>query len=100
MNNEPIAFTFVGHDVNGNARHVCSHFHLLTDYERATLSPIASAHCVSERYATAIKRANKIGGRKYHTRKFGGGLVFQGSTSEIENNIRYIVSQAEAKEVK
>ena len=28
-------------------------------------------------YAAAIKAANKLGGRKYTGRDFGGGLVFQ-----------------------
>jgi hypothetical protein len=32
---------------------------------------------VSESYGIAVKRANKIGGRRYHTKQYGGGIVFQ-----------------------
>ena len=56
-----INFTRIKQDVNGNGRLVC-HW---------TNIPGA------ETYAEAVKLANKIGGRKYHTKNFGGGIVFQ-----------------------
>jgi len=56
-------------DVNGNSRWVC---HWLT-FEKKPDYTLT----LSERYAKAIELANKIGGRKYHTKKYGGGIVFQ-----------------------
>jgi len=54
-----IIFTRVKNDVNGNPRYVC---HWLT---------------MASTYDQAIKLANSIGGRKYHNKSYGGGLVFQ-----------------------
>lgn len=60
-------FTRINNDVNGNPRYV-THFLNI---------PLDADVSVSERYALACKKANKIGGKKYHTKSFGGGIVFQ-----------------------
>jgi len=52
----------VKNDVNGNSRWVC---HWLT------FKPAADT------YETALALARKIGGRKYHNKQYGGGIVFQ-----------------------
>lgn len=52
-------FTRINNDVNGNPRYVC---HFLQ---------------IADNYDIAVKLANKIGGRKYHTKAYGGGIVFQ-----------------------
>jgi len=49
----------INSDVNGNPRYV---LHFLN---------------LAENYPDAVKLANKIGGRKYHTKRYGGGIVFQ-----------------------
>ena len=54
-----IDFTRINNDINGNPRYVC---HFLN---------------IADNYNTAIKLANKIGGRKYHNKTYGGGIVFQ-----------------------
>ena len=54
-----INFTRVNNDVNGNPRYVC---HFLN---------------VADNYNEAILLAKKIGGRKFHNKQYGGGLVFQ-----------------------
>lgn len=54
-----ITFTRINSDTNGNPRYVC-HFLNLAD-----------------KYDDACKLANRIGGRKYHTKRYGGGIVFQ-----------------------
>lgn len=58
-----IEFTRIDNDTNGNPRYVCHFLNLLKEGESG--------------YNTAITRAHKIGGRKYHTKKYGGGIVFQ-----------------------
>lgn len=62
-------FTRINNDVNGNPRYVTHYLNLLTDKEALTYNRNA--------YNWAVKRANKIGGRKYHTKSYGGGIVFQ-----------------------
>ena len=57
--NTSIQFTRVNNNVNGNPRYVC-HYLVMAD-----------------NYQHAIKLANSIGGRKYHNKSYGGGLVFQ-----------------------
>ena len=61
-------FTRLNNDVNGNPRYAFHFLHLINDTD---------AGSVSDKYAIAVKRANKIGGRKYHTKGYGGGIVIQ-----------------------
>lgn len=65
-----IDFTKINNDCNGNPRVVCHFFNMLTEEEKRK-------NDIEKAYNIAIKRANKIGGRKYHTKKYGGGIVFQ-----------------------
>jgi hypothetical protein len=32
---------------------------------------------LSRKYPHAVKRANTIGGRKFHNKQYGGGIVFE-----------------------
>jgi hypothetical protein len=54
-------FTRVNNDVNGNPRYVCHFFKLNTK---------------SERYNLALIRSRKLGGKKFHNKQYGGGIVF------------------------
>lgn len=83
---EPIEFTRISHDVNGNPRYVCHFLNLVTPEEREAVG--TRVGFVSELYAIALRRAHRIGGRKYHTRSYGGGIVFQ--SYNIEETARYI----------
>ena len=58
-----IEFTRVNSDINGNPRYVCHFLNFIKDDEKAS-------------YEVAIKRANKLGGRKFHNKQYGVGLVF------------------------
>ena len=60
--------TRVNNDVNGNPRYV---FHFLA---------------LADRYAEAVTVAGKlVGGRKYHTKSYGGGIVFQ--SYNVQNDL-------------
>ena len=61
-----IEFTRVNNDIYGNPRYVTHFFSLLKEDEQ-TIS----------NYNLAVKRANKLGGKKYRGSDFGGGIVFQ-----------------------
>lgn len=52
-------FTRVNNDVNGNPRYVFHFLRLADTYERA------------------LFLAKKIGGRKFHNKQYGGGIVIQ-----------------------
>ena len=63
-------FTKIKNDINGNPRYVV---HFLN---------------IADNYQNAIHLANKIGGRKYHTKSYGGGIVFQSyNIKETEKKI-------------
>jgi len=66
-----LMFTRVDRDVNGNSRYVVHFLNLNTRFE------LDSRIGVSEKYALALARAHYIGGRKFHNRQYGGGIVFQ-----------------------
>lgn len=67
-------FDRINNDVNGNPRYVV---HFLQCRPNDQYS-----------YADTCKLMNKIGGRKYHNKSYGGGIVFQSySTVELENDI-------------
>ena len=76
-----IEFTRVNNDVNGNPRYVCHYLNLIKrsyqkDYRH------------ENEYLNAIKKANAIGGRKFHNKQYGGGIVFQ--SYNIEDTARRI----------
>lgn len=78
--------TRIDNDVNGNPRYVCHFLCLLTGAEREAYA--------SDRYAIACKRANKVGGRKYHNKQYGGGIAFQSySLDETEAAIARSLQQ-------
>jgi hypothetical protein len=62
-------WTRLKNDVNGNSRWVC-HWLTLENKPDYTLT-------LSERYERALTLARQIGGRKFHNKQFGGGIVFQ-----------------------
>jgi hypothetical protein len=77
---KPQHFTRINNDVNGNPRYVCHYTRLST--------PIDRDADVSERYTLALARARSIGGRKFHNKQYGGGIVFQSySIDETCNSI-------------
>jgi len=56
-------------DINGNPR-FCIHWTFL----EGTSDP---GYEIMHRYERVLKQARKLGGRKHHTKSFGGGVVFQ-----------------------
>lgn len=60
-----INFTRINNDINGNPRYVCHFLNIAKTYEEA------------------VKLANTIGGRKFHNKQYGGGIVFQSYNLDI-----------------
>ena len=64
---QPSDFIKIKHDINGNPRHVCHFLHF------------------SRNYADALAIAKKLGGKKFHNKQYGGGIVFQEYTGCLDN---------------
>lgn len=89
----PIEFTRVNNDTNGNPCYVCHFLELITDEDRKEAeSNKYDIFSISTLYNIAVKKANKIGGRKYHNKKYGGGIVFQSyNIAQTERDIKAII---------
>lgn len=59
-----IDWTRINSDTNGNPRFVCTFTEFIKDGEKCS-------------YELALKRAHKLGGRKFHNKQYGGGIVFK-----------------------
>ena len=74
-----IEFFRINNDVNGNPRYVVHYLSI----------PIDEGVPVLRQYDEALKKARKIGGRKYTAKWFGGGIVFQSySLEELAESIK------------
>lgn len=68
--------TRINNDVNGNPRYVVHFLQIATPYERA------------------LKIAKKIGGKKFHNKQYGGGIVFQSyNTDELKKSIQEVAEK-------
>lgn len=84
-----IEFTRIKNDINGNPRYVCHFTELLKESEKDFSGGWRK---IQELYSLASKRANGIGGKKYNTKKFGGGIVFQSyNINDTENRILNLI---------
>jgi len=72
------SITKITHDVNGNPRRVIHFLAFITDedrYKNGTASHYQPD--IGQLYEIALKKARKLGGKKFHNKQFGGGIVFQ-----------------------
>lgn len=81
------SFTRINNDVNGNPRYVIHFLALNTDNEKDNTPN--DWNRINNLYAMAVKRANRIGGKKYNTKSYGGGIVFQ--SYSLDDTIRHIM---------
>lgn len=79
-------WTRINNDVNGNPRYVV---HFLSCEPKAWRQ-----NDLDNRYAAVCKLMNRIGGRKFHNKQYGGGIVFQSySLEETEMHINRILRE-------
>jgi hypothetical protein len=83
-----ITLTRVNSDTNGNPRYVCHFLSLLSELEHQELRGK-----ISEMYNLALVKAKKIGGRKFHNKQFGGGIVFQSYNTDDTKREIFEVAQ-------
>lgn len=93
--NESIEFTRIDNDTNGNPRYVCHYHNLLTEKELTMSAYDAQGRQIfPTKYETAVKRAHQIGGRKFHNKQYGGGIVFQSyNIRDTENSIKELIAK-------
>ncbi len=77
-----IEWTRVKNDVNGNPRWVCHFLDLEPTHDYAKPLP--------ERYEAVVAAARKLGGRKFHNKQFGGGVVFQAYECQLADIARRV----------
>lgn len=83
----PIEFTRINNDTNGNPRFVCHFLAFIGDKDREIE--------LHEKYQLALSRSRQLGGRKFHNKQYGGGIVFQmydGEQREMSQKIRDIAN--------
>lgn len=86
----PEDFTRIKLDTYGNPRYVC---HFL-----ALIHPDEEFDGIERRYDRALARARKIGGRKFHNKQYGGGIVFQSYNIQEEcNRINELVAAVQVR---
>jgi len=89
-----IEFTRIKNDINGNPRVVCHFFDLFSEEERVKWRELHGLNYLGLMYKLATKRANTIGGRKYDTKAYGGGIVFQTySLDELTKAIERVIEE-------
>lgn len=89
-NADDIEITRIKNDVNGNGRLVVHFFALLTVSECDNVPD--NVDRITYLYDLALNKAKKIGGRKYHTKTFGGGIVFTDYESNLRKAIKPLLS--------
>lgn len=77
MENLEIEFTRVNNDTNGNPRYVCHFLNFIKEGETGS---------ITDKYNLAIYRAKKLGGRKFHNKQYGGGIVFNAVNLQFLKN--------------
>lgn len=88
-----INFTRIKNDTNGNPRYVC---HFLTFIKSGEFDNLGTVNkdgsaftsdeviryvhgmdLITYQYQKALERSRQFGGRKFHNKQYGGGIVFQ-----------------------
>ena len=82
--------TRISNDSNGNSRRVIHYLAFITDNDRGGVGSVFPRGSL---YEAALKKARKLGGRKFHNRQYGGGIVFQAYSDE---EIYSLVARANA----
>jgi len=86
-------FTRVKNDTNGNPRYV-AHFLAFTTSD--DLAGYMGLDKITHKYALALARARALGGRKFHNKQYGGGIVFTSyNTRELAEKINQLRNQLE-----
>lgn len=79
-------FTRINNDINGNPRYVIHFLNCEPEDWKLDLPNL--------RYKNVCKLMNKIGGRKFHNKQYGGAIVFQ--SYSLDETISHIERMKES----
>ena len=97
MNDENV-LTRLNNDVNGNPRYAIHFLKLNTRAEKNRTGDYENLS-TTDLYDIAVKRANKLGGRRYQNKQYGGGIVFQSyNTKALLDRIENLVLELNLKD--
>ena len=97
MNDENV-LTRLNNDVNGNPRYAIHFLKLNTRAEKNRTGDYENLS-TTDLYDIAVKRANKLGGRRYHNKQYDGGIVFQSyNTKALLDRIENIILELNLKD--
>jgi hypothetical protein len=84
-----IEFTRINNDGNGNPRYVCHFLNFITDKDREE-----AWTALQSNYGLALSRSRQFGGRKFHNKQYGGGIVFQSyNIDDLSERIEKFVAE-------
>ena len=87
--NESIGVFDAGYDTNGNRRYV---IHYLPIYNAIKSRTGMNHGALSDTpYIVAVDAMRSIGGKKYHNRKYGGGISFTLDRSQLQDDINQAI---------
>lgn len=82
--------TRIKNDVNGNPRYVIHFLALLTEEEKCFNGALG----IINGYVLAVQRAKELfGGKKFHNKQYGGGIVFQSYNTKVELDLINAIHQ-------
>ena len=86
-----IEFTRINNDTNGNPRYVC---HFLSFIKPGETFENVPPWDISGKYDIALSRSRQFGGRKFHNKQYGGGIVFQSyNIDDLSERIEKFVAE-------
>lgn len=98
VNANGIEFLRINNDTCGNPRYVCHYDNFLTNEEQGYFCDSKNTYIeptlkFENRYPKALSRAKKLGGRKFHNKQYGGGIVFQSyNIEQTANKIKELLN--------
>lgn len=82
-----IEITRLNSDRNGNSRWAV---HFIDLEPQAIRDQLRGQLTLEQRYERVLRLAREVGGRKYHNKKFGGGVAFQAYEFQVPDLIKSI----------
>jgi len=97
----PQDFKRINNDTNGNPRYVCHFLKFINEQDEESIKENFGASLshnpllfTSFCYDEAMLKAKKIGGKRFHNKQYGGGVVFQSySIQDTCNRINQLLNK-------
>ena len=94
--NDANVLTRLNNDVNGNPRYA---IHFLKLNTRAEKNRTFTNYSTTDLYDIAVQRAKQLGGKRYHNKQYGGGIVFQCfNTTQLLDEIENLILELNLKD--